>query len=119
MRIINADLTTDWTDIELKRTYLSGSCKFWTRGGTAFQIRNKNTSEIATILEDVKTNFLDIKTIDGAVFQARTISGTDTLEMIILGNYYTNPIGDPPSGEWIIDSNGEYLVDNNDEFIYA
>jgi hypothetical protein len=119
MRIINQNLTESWADVSLKRTYLSGSCQFWTRGGAAFQVRQKGKTEVATILADEKDELLDLKSIDGVVFQAKTVSGTDVLEMLVFGNYYANPIFPAPSGDWLTDSNGAYLTDNNDDFLYS
>ncbi len=119
MRIVNQDLTSDWADVSLKRTYINGSCFFQTRDGTSFQIRKKGGSQIMTILPDNKYSLPDLKSINNVIFQAKTISGTDTLEMLISGDYYVTPTVDPPSGEWIVDDNGVKLVDSNDEFIYG
>ena len=32
---------------------------------------------------------------------------------------FEGPAGDPPSGNWIIDSNGDYVINDNGDFLYG
>ncbi len=117
LRIVNKEITTAWTDVSLKRVYLSGSFICVSRSGNAFEVRKKGDTNTINILAS-ESFCSDISSVGGVVFQARA-AGTETLEIIVSGDCYTTPIGDPPSGEWVIGENGEYLVDSNDDFLYA
>jgi hypothetical protein len=120
LRIINQALDTDWVEVKLGRIYLNGVCQFWTRGGGVFQIRQKDTTNYLTIDENEKKVDFDLISKDNIIFEARVTADTDTLEMIVQGEYYVNYVtGDPPSGEWVTNEYDQYVLDMADDFVYA
>jgi hypothetical protein len=81
--IINQAITTAWADIEIDSVRTTGEYMFWARGGGAFRIRVSGTANYATIAANQKVFIDSIHAIGGVLFQAQTVSGTDTIELVI------------------------------------
>ena len=83
--IINTDITTEWTDIEIDKTRVSGKYAFWTRGGAAFRVKKKGEATFLTMAEGKGLSIDNVSCIEGVLFQAQTVEGTDTIEVVITG----------------------------------
>ncbi len=81
--IINQAITTAWTNVEIDTTRTSGSFAFWSRGGTDFHVKMPGGSAYLTVSDGAKIGIDNIETIDGVLFQAKAISGTETIEVLI------------------------------------
>ncbi len=81
--IINQAITTAWTDVEIDQIRASGNYEFWSRGGAAFRIRMPGQTAYATIKANSRIKVKGVYAVGGVLFQAQTITGSETIEVLI------------------------------------